>query len=128
MATLRKGMSGNEVALLQTSLKSFDSYMFGNIVVDGQYGSATENYVKIFQQMKKLTVDGIAGPATLSALGMTASANVSDEALVASNNVSLSLTTKIKDMFVQVPMPVWYTVGVLAVVGVAVYIKNQQEA
>jgi N-acetylmuramoyl-L-alanine amidase len=57
--------------------------------VDGIYGSKTENAVSYFQCKNGLTVDGIAGPKTLAALGITdssgtaAQSNSSDVALLA---------------------------------------------
>lgn len=41
--------------------------------VDGVYGGATEYAVLRFQQTRGLAVDGIAGPATLNALGLSGS-------------------------------------------------------
>ena len=43
--------------------------------MDGIYGQNTENAVRQFQKARGLTVDGIAGPATLKALGLTGSSN-----------------------------------------------------
>ena len=62
------GSSGNEVKRIQTKLKNW-GYYSGNI--DGVYGSRTTNAVKKFQKSNGLTVDGIAGTATLKAMGIS---------------------------------------------------------
>lgn len=62
------GSSGNEVKQIQTKLKNW-GYYSGNI--DGVYGSRTTNAVKKFQKSNGLTVDGIAGTATLKAMGIS---------------------------------------------------------
>jgi N-acetylmuramoyl-L-alanine amidase len=54
--------------------------------VDGVYGSKTEAAVRKFQQKNGLTVDGLAGPATLKALGMPTG---SDTAQSSSADVNL---------------------------------------
>ena len=45
---------------------------FKRLKADGIFGPATGNAVKLFQYKKKLTVDGICGPDTLRALGVSA--------------------------------------------------------
>ena len=63
--TLSKyGSRGSEVTQIQTKLKRW-GYYSGS--VDGIYGTQTVNAVKYFQRKNGLTVDGIAGPATLKA-------------------------------------------------------------
>lgn len=62
------GSSGNEVKRIQTKLKNW-GYYSGNI--DGVYGSRTTSAVKKFQKSNGLTVDGIAGTATLKAMGIS---------------------------------------------------------
>ena len=71
-ALSKLGSSGAEVTQIQTKLKSL-GYYSGN--VDGIFGSATQNAVKIFQRDYGLTVDGIAGSNTLRALGISAAGN-----------------------------------------------------
>jgi putative chitinase len=61
---LRRGSAGEAVSDLQTKLR-IAGYPVG---VDGSFGAATELAVMHFQAANKLTVDGIAGPATLAAL------------------------------------------------------------
>lgn len=66
------GSRGEEVRQIQTKLKSL-GYYSGS--VDGVFGSATRNAVQSFQKVKGLTVDGVAGPKTLSALGISSSSS-----------------------------------------------------
>ena len=68
-ATYRQGSSGEQVRIIQTKLKNWGYY---DGAVDGIYGSQTAQAVKYFQRKNGLTADGIAGPATLKALGQVA--------------------------------------------------------
>ena len=63
----RQGDSGSAVTTIQTNLKRW-GYFDGP--VDGIYGSKTSKAVRSFQRKNGLTADGVAGPATLKALGM----------------------------------------------------------
>lgn len=63
----RVGSSGSEVTQIQQALK--DRGLF-TVNVTGYYGTITERAVRKFQQQQGLTVDGIAGPQTLRALGI----------------------------------------------------------
>ena len=65
LSTLRKGDESDEVRVLQQYLMS---YGFLSTTPDGQFGSATERAVKLFQEANGLTADGIAGTGTLSIL------------------------------------------------------------
>lgn len=66
--TLSKvGSTGSEVKNIQTRLKNWGYY---NGSVDGVYGTQTKNAVAYFQRKNGLTADGVAGPATLSAIGL----------------------------------------------------------
>lgn len=66
--TLSKvGSSGTEVTQIQQALK--DRGLF-TVNVTGYYGTITQNAVRKFQQQQGLTIDGIAGPQTLRALGI----------------------------------------------------------
>ena len=58
---LKLGMKGDVVKNLQKALQKAG---FFSGTVDGYYGEGTEAAVKAFQTVKKLTVDGIAGPET----------------------------------------------------------------
>lgn len=66
-ALSRNGSTGNEVRQIQRALKNQGFYTGS---VDGIYGTATEAAVRSFQAAKGLAVDGVSGPATLSALGI----------------------------------------------------------
>ena len=67
-ATYRRGSSGQEVRTIQEKLIRW-GYLEGT--ADGIFGSRTEAAVKHFQRKNGLTADGIVGPATLKALGMS---------------------------------------------------------
>jgi len=67
MTPLRQGSSGPEVTELQQKLKDLG---FDPNGVDGNFGPGTRDAVITFQQSKGLQADGIAGPATLAALGL----------------------------------------------------------
>ena len=67
-ASYRRGATGSTVSEIQTRLKNW-GYYSGK--VDGIFGSGTEAAVKKFQAKNGLTADGIVGPATLSALGIS---------------------------------------------------------
>ena len=66
-ALSRIGSTGQEVRNIQTRLKNWGYYHYN---VDGIYGSRTASAVKSFQRKHGLTPDGIAGPATLSKIGL----------------------------------------------------------
>lgn len=80
-ALSKYGSRGEEVRNIQTKLKRW-GYYSGN--VDGIYGTQTVNAVKYFQRKNGLTVDGIAGQATLNAMGISSSA----QAVSSSSNSS----------------------------------------
>ena len=63
--SLRPGSSGKAVRTLQTRLKALGYYRG---TVDGDYGKATQDAVKAFQQGNGLTADGVAGGSTFSKL------------------------------------------------------------
>lgn len=67
-ATWRQGSTGEQVRIIQSKLKNWGYY---NGAVDGIFGSKTTEAVKYFQRKNGLTADGIVGPATLRALGMS---------------------------------------------------------
>ncbi len=85
-ALSKYGSRGNEVTQIQTKLKRW-GYYNGN--VDGIYGTQTLNAVKYFQRKNGLTVDGIAGPATLKAMGIYNSNSSSSSSSSNSSNVNL---------------------------------------
>lgn len=82
------GSTGQEVKEIQKKLKNWGYYK-GN--VDGIYGFKTFEAVKSFQRKNGLTVDGIAGKKTLTALGITSSNNYGNNA----NNTDLNLLSKL---------------------------------
>lgn len=63
--SLKKGAKGDAVAKLQQRLADL-GYLSGT--PDGVYGDGTKAAVKNFQKNNSLTVDGVAGAATISAL------------------------------------------------------------
>jgi hypothetical protein len=60
----QKGSKGQKAKLIQEWL---NLHGFG-LVIDGDFGPATEYAVKEFQKSRKLTVDGIVGPMTFAKL------------------------------------------------------------
>ena len=85
-ALSKYGSRGDEVTQIQTKLKRW-GYYNGNI--DGIYGSQTQEAVRYFQRKNGLTVDGIAGPKTLAAMGITSSSSGSSSSSSNSSNVNL---------------------------------------
>lgn len=86
-ALSKYGSRGDEVRQIQTKLKRW-GYYNGN--VDGIFGSQTLEAVKYFQRKNGLTVDGIAGPATLKAMGIYSSSSSSSSSSNSnSSNVNL---------------------------------------
>ncbi len=71
-ALSRFGSRGEEVRKIQQKLKNWGYY---NGAVDGIYGTQTQKAVRWFQQKNGLTVDGIAGPKTLAAMGISSSSS-----------------------------------------------------
>jgi peptidoglycan hydrolase-like protein with peptidoglycan-binding domain len=65
MPTLKIGAKGESVEVLQTKLNKLGY----NLLVDGEFGTRTENAVKTFQKDAKIVVDGVVGPQTWGALG-----------------------------------------------------------
>ena len=85
-ALSKYGSRGEEVRQIQTKLKRW-GYYNGNI--DGIYGSQTQEAVRYFQRKNGLSVDGIAGPATLKAMGISSSSSTSSSSSSNSSNVNL---------------------------------------
>ncbi len=67
-AVYKRGDSGDKVREIQKKLSRW-GYYSGSI--DGVYGSKTVAAVKYFQRKNGLTADGVCGPATLAALGIS---------------------------------------------------------
>ncbi len=74
-ALSKMGSTGSEVRQIQTRLKNWGYY---NGDVDGIYGTRTKNAVISFQRKNGLTADGVAGPATLAAIGISSSSSGGD--------------------------------------------------
>ena len=90
--TLSKyGSRGNEVKQVQEKLKRWGYY---NGSVDGIYGSKTQTAVRNFQKKNGLTVDGIAGPKTLSAMGITSSSSGTSSSSTSNSN-DLNLLSRV---------------------------------
>jgi len=68
MSVLKEGSSGPEVIKLQEKLKELG---FDPGSIDGEFDPGTEAAVMAFQKSEGLLVDGIVGPRTLHALGLT---------------------------------------------------------
>jgi Putative peptidoglycan binding domain len=64
--TLRRGDEGNDVMRLQEALNRAGAA----ITIDRTYGRGTRAAVESFQRARGLKIDGVAGPATLQALGV----------------------------------------------------------
>ena len=92
--TLRKGAKGEFVTLLQTTLIN-RGYDVGSTGADGDFGARTERAVQVFQRANGLTVDGIVGPKTWSALD-----DVPDAA-VAAATYELRISGLTKDQVTQ---------------------------
>ena len=90
-ALSKYGSRGDEVRQIQTKLKRW-GYYNGN--VDGIFGSQTLEAVKYFQRKNGLTVDGIAGPATLKAIGIYSSSN-SGSSSSSSNSSNVNLLARL---------------------------------
>ena len=88
-ALSKYGSRGDEVRQIQEKLKRW-GYYNGN--VDGIFGSQTLEAVKYFQRKNGLTVDGIAGPTTLKAMGIYSSSSSSSSS---SNSSDLNLLSRI---------------------------------
>ncbi|MGR9051258.1 MAG: peptidoglycan-binding protein [Gammaproteobacteria bacterium] len=67
MSLLKEGSTGADVEKLQEKLKTLG---FNPGLVDGDFGPATEAALMAFQKSEGLLADGVAGPATLGALGL----------------------------------------------------------
>lgn len=85
-ALSKYGSNSDEVRQIQQKLKNWGYY---NGAVDGIFGSKTLNAVKLFQQKNGLTVDGVAGPKTLAAMGINSSSSSGSASNTNSADVNL---------------------------------------
>ena len=67
-ASLKLGDRGTDVQKVQSRLRQWGYY---NGAVDGIYGSGTRSAVILFQKRNGITADGIVGPNTARAIGIT---------------------------------------------------------
>lgn len=68
------GSVGPQVILIQDALNDWAKYVgYAPLKVDGAFGGKTYLAVRMFQAFKKLTVDGVVGPQTVSALATSPS-------------------------------------------------------
>ncbi len=72
---LQLGDSGSDVTALQQALAAQG---FNPGAIDGDFGGGTQAAVIAFQNSEQLLADGVAGPRTLAALGIAASADLPD--------------------------------------------------
>ena len=70
MPTIRRGAKGALVYTLQSDLNAI---LGSKLVIDGDFGAATELAVKSYQRRRHLITDGIVGPLTWEALDEDAS-------------------------------------------------------
>jgi peptidoglycan L-alanyl-D-glutamate endopeptidase CwlK len=68
METLKPGSTGKDVEKLQKKLAKLG---FPPGAIDGDFGLGTEAALLAFQKSRDLLADGVAGPRTLAALGLT---------------------------------------------------------
>lgn len=93
MKTLKKGDRGEEVKQLQQALSGLG---FNTGGTDGVFGNGTLAALIAFQKSSGLLADGIAGPRTLTALGITDDPALADE-------LSKFSLAKVKQMFPFTP-------------------------
>lgn len=84
-ATLKVGSSGDDVTSLQTKLKRWGYY---SGAIDGKFGAQTKKAVIYFQQTNGLVADGVVGPATAKAMGLTLATSSSGSGSNSSGNNS----------------------------------------
>lgn len=87
LPTLSKvGSTGSEVRAIQQRLKEWGYYKGS---VDGVYGASTKAAVIKFQKANSLTADGVAGNATLAAIGLPTRQSAPGTGSQSSSSVSL---------------------------------------
>jgi len=102
--TLRRGNQGEAVEELQALLNA----KYGaDLDMDGNFGKATEAAVRAFQKAHDLTADGIVGPKTWKALGV--SGNINPPADNGNNNLVPS-ETDTPPTTICIPMSDWQSI------------------
>lgn len=76
---LKRGSTGYNVRIVQNTLKS-QGFMSTSVNSTGYYGSITRRSVMNFQRARGLRVDGIVGPQTLRAMGLSGTGGSFDSA------------------------------------------------
>lgn len=117
--TLRRGSQGDDVADLQMLLNSKFGY---DLEVDGDYGSKTEAAVKDFQKKHGLTADGICGPKTWKALGVSGNTNPPADN---GNNEITPPETPTQPATISIPLADWQALKA-AVLNAYQIIKNYE--
>ena len=84
------GSTGAQVRQVQTKLKQWGYY---DGAIDGVYGQGTYDAVVLFQRKNGLTADGVAGSATLAAMGISSG---SSSAVAASSSSSSSYANDVE--------------------------------
>lgn len=116
--TLRKGSSGDEVAELQALLNA----KYGaDLDIDGVFGAKTETAVKAFQQAHGLTRDGIVGPKTWKALGVSGNENPP----VDNGNNEISPSEPEQPQTITIPLSDWQEIK--AAIAAAYHVIKQYE-
>ncbi|RKL68036.1 peptidase [Salipaludibacillus neizhouensis] len=91
--TLREGIRHGDVEELQDALR--DTGHFNSSNSTGYFGPVTNKSVRAFQKSKGLSVDGIAGPNTFSALGVSGgSSSSSSKVSASSSSINFSQTLR----------------------------------
>lgn len=85
--TYKIGSSGEMVRRIQEALAAAGFAM----IADGIFGTKTDKAVRAFQQLKKLTPDGIVGPKTLAALGISDNTTSQTVAIEQTDHTTLRL-------------------------------------
>jgi putative chitinase len=89
MPAFKNGASGQDVKRLQQALKDKGFY---HGVINGDFGSDTDQAVRAFQTSAGLQSDGVAGPITKAKLGIILNPGADITASVSVNNVVSMLT------------------------------------
>ena len=84
--------AGQNPVELKTNVGDASATVSG--AIDGVYGWQTESAVKNFQKKNSLTADGVAGEATLNAMGIFSSANSSSQGSNP-NNANIELLARV---------------------------------